>query len=115
VQRDELHGEQEIYDAADNTRRTKRLKGSDMPERKVAVTLPTGAQGEGVEVQVKESTERWSDFALEDGSVLRAKLMILSAVRVDNEYDQSGNPVYVMNVAPVFTVVNSPDEYRKKD
>ncbi len=84
-----------------------------MPERKVAVTLPSGEKGEGVEVQVRESTERWSDFTLEDGTVLRAKLMIISGVRADGEFDLNGNPVYIMNVGPVFSIVSSP--HRKKD
>lgn len=85
-----------------------------MRGRKVPVTLPSGGQGEGQEVQVAESTERWSDFTLEDGSVIRAKLMLTSAIRVDGEYDQNGNPLYIMNVGPIFSIVSVPEQYRKK-
>ncbi len=85
-----------------------------MTGRKVPVTLPSGAKGEGVEIQVSESTERWSDFTFDDGTLIRAKIMVTSAVRVDGEFDQNGNPVYIMNVGPVFSIVHVPEQYRKK-
>jgi hypothetical protein len=85
-----------------------------VPEKRVPITLPDGKPGEGTEVQVAESIERWSEIKLEDGSIVRAKLTVASAVRVDGQFDQSGNPVYVMNVAPVFTVVNVPEHLRQK-
>jgi hypothetical protein len=88
-------------------------KGIIMSERKVPVTLPTGARAEGVEVQVDESTERWSEFKLQDGTILRVTVTVLSAVRVDGEYDPAGNPLYVANMSPVITVASAPDKFRK--
>ena len=67
---------------------TRGVKGDNMAERKVTVAVPpTGEPKEGVEVQIEESTERWSEFKFEDGTVIRAKLTIMSAVRVEGEYD----------------------------
>jgi hypothetical protein len=85
-----------------------------MSERKVPVTLPTGARAEGVEVQVDESTERWSEFKLQDGTILRVKATVLSAVRVDGEYDPAGNPIYVTNISPVITLASVPDRFRRQ-
>jgi hypothetical protein len=86
-----------------------------MSERRTTVTLlPSGEKAEAVEVQVEESTERWSDFQLQDGTMLRAKATILSAARVEGQYDQLGNPMYQINIAPVITIVNVPDRLRKK-
>jgi hypothetical protein len=86
-----------------------------MPEqRKVEVTLPTGEKAFGIEIQVEESSERWSEFTLQDGTVIRAKLMVTSAVRVDGQFDAVGNPLYQANLAPVMSVVSVPDQYRKK-
>jgi hypothetical protein len=82
--------------------------------RKVPVKLPSGEMGEGYEVKVEESTERWSDFTLEDGTVLRGKLMMTSAVRAEGQFDETGNPLYVMNIAPVLTLVSVPEQLRKK-
>jgi hypothetical protein len=85
-----------------------------MSERKITVPLPSGGNAEATEVQVEESTERWSEFQLQDGTILRAKATILSAARVDGQYDPLGNPMYHVNVAPVMTVVSVPDRLRKK-
>lgn len=84
-----------------------------MSERKITVPLPSG-NAEAAEVQVEESTERWSEFQLQDGTVIRAKATILSAARIDGQYDPLGNPMYRVNVAPVITVVSVPERLRKK-
>jgi hypothetical protein len=85
-----------------------------MQGRKVPVTLPSGQPGEGTEVQVEESSERWSEFTLEDGTIVRAKVTVTSAVRVDGQFDPLGNPLYVTNLTPVLTIVSVPEQYRKK-
>jgi hypothetical protein len=85
-----------------------------MSERRITLTLPSGEKAEAIEVQVDESTERWSEFQLQDGTVIRVKATILSAARMDGQYDQLGNPLYQVNVAPVITIVNVPDRLRKK-
>jgi hypothetical protein len=68
-----------------------------MPDHRVKVMLPTGS-AEGVEVQVDESHERWSEFKMQDGSTIRVKVTLASAVRVDNQFDSSGNPIYSANM-----------------
>jgi hypothetical protein len=115
VAREELRREGERYKIDNATRRGRRKEeGAIMAGRKVPVTLPSGQQGEGIEVQVDESNERWSEFTLQDGAIIRAKLTITSAVRVDGQFDQLGNPLYVTNLAPVLTIVSVPEQYRKK-
>ncbi|MBI2292134.1 MAG: hypothetical protein HYU73_17800 [Betaproteobacteria bacterium] len=84
-----------------------------MAERKVLIDLPSG-KAEGVELQVEESTERWSDITLSDGAVLRVKASVVSAVRIVGHYDPLGNPMYQTNVTPIATVVSVPDHLRKK-
>lgn len=83
-----------------------------MQGRKVPVMLPTGQPGEGIEVQVEESNERWSEFTLQDGAIIRAKLTVTSAVRVDGQFDMFGNPLYVANPSPLLSVVSVPEQYR---
>ena len=84
-----------------------------MSERKITVPLPSG-NVEASEVQVEESTERWSEFQLQDGTVIRAKATVLSAARIDGQYDPLGNPMYHVNVAPIITLVSAPERLRKK-
>jgi hypothetical protein len=75
---------------------------------------PDGTQGDGVEVYISESTERWSEYTLEDGTVLRFKMVIAAFVRSDNEYDPEGNPVYAIRAAPQINFINVPDKFIKK-
>jgi hypothetical protein len=82
-------------------------------ERKTKV-LYNGKVVDGMEVQAEESTERWSDFKFEDGVVMRAKISILSVVRIDGEYDATGNPAYAINMAPTIALIEVPEHLRKK-
>jgi hypothetical protein len=68
---------------------------------------------EATEVPVKESTERWTEVTLEDGTILRIKPVVLSAIRVENQYDQEGNPLYQLKVNQLMTVASAPDHLRK--
>jgi hypothetical protein len=69
-------------------------------QRKTKVAGPTGQMVEGFEVAVKDSKDRWNDVEFEDGTRMRIKLSVVSAVRVPDQYDLQGNPMYVLNMAP---------------
>ncbi|WP_297575071.1 hypothetical protein [uncultured Deefgea sp.] len=66
----------------------------------------------GISVDVEESTEKWSEFHLQDGTKIRAKIGIVSAVRLKDKYDESGAPIYVFNLAPMINI--TPEEDLKK-
>lgn len=87
-----------------------------MPERKVRVAFPTPASPlrEGTEVLVAESSEKWSEFTLEDGSVLRVKASLSSVIRIDGEFDNEGNPAYVLKMQPQVAVISVPDRLRQR-
>jgi hypothetical protein len=115
VPREELLREEEQYKIENATRRRRRNEeGPNMQGRKVSVILPTGEQGEGTEVEVDHSSERWSEFTLSDGTILRAKMTLLTSVRVDGHFDPLGNPFYSTSFAPVMTIVSVPEQLRKK-
>ena len=86
-----------------------------MAEKRVKVPFPTPTSPakDGSEVGVSESTEKWSEVTLDDGTVLRIKPTLLSAIRVDGEYDPEGNPAYLLKVQPVITIFSSPEGLRK--
>jgi hypothetical protein len=49
-----------------------------MAERKTKVqVVPGDPLVNGVEVPVEESTERWSEYKLEDGSIIRLKQVLM--------------------------------------
>ena len=84
-----------------------------MPEKKVRVNVAGIGLVDGVEVNVSESTERWTDITLEDGTTLRVKVVILGALRVDGRYDSDGNPVYSLRMTPVMAVTGVPEGLRR--
>lgn len=84
----------------------------EMAEKKTTVQLPNGTF-EGFEVPVLESTERWTEIALEDGTKLRVKPTVLAAIRVTGQYDQEGNPMYALKSSQVMMVSSAPEHLRK--
>jgi hypothetical protein len=84
-----------------------------MGERKTKVQLGDRTV-DGFEVPVDSSSEKWSEFILEDGTIIRAKVSIISAIRMEGEYDAAGNPAYQVNAANVIGVIHTNDELKKK-
>jgi len=74
---------------------------------------PDGRMVDGFEVPVVESTERWTEIKLEDGSVLRLKPTIISAVRVSGQYDPDGNPMYALKATNAMVVAEAPDHLKR--
>jgi len=82
-------------------------------ERRTKIPGPDGRLIDGFEVPVAESTERWSEVALEDGTILRVKASILSAVRIPGQFDQDGNPMYVLKAANTMMIAEAPDRFKR--
>jgi hypothetical protein len=83
-------------------------------ERPTKATLPGGSVVDAVEIPIEESLERWSELKLEDGSILRVKMAVVSVSRVQGMWDPQGNPFYMVNMSPVMAVVEAPEHLRKK-
>ena len=67
---------------------------------------------EATQVEIKESTERWTEAKLEDGSVLKIKAVLIKAFRTHGIFDEEGNPVYQLKVNQVMSV-SAPDHLKK--
>lgn len=84
-----------------------------MPERKVKIQLPgSPSVVDATEVPVDEATERWTDIRLADGTQIRIKMVVVSVVRIDGQYDNDGNPMYQLKANQVMSV-SAPDRLRK--
>ena len=68
---------------------------------------------DGNEVTITESTERWSELRLEDGTVLRVKPNVLSAIRLVGRFDNEGNPMYALRGGQNMAIVSTPEHLRK--
>ncbi|MGA7078563.1 MAG: hypothetical protein WBQ43_15520 [Terriglobales bacterium] len=84
-----------------------------MPETRRKVTVQGMGVLEGVDVGIKETTERWTDVQLEDGTTLRVKPNVMVVTRIDGKYDPEGNPIYALTGQQIMTVTNVPPHLRK--
>lgn len=83
-----------------------------MANDKVMISMG-GKQVQATPVDVNQSGEKWNEYLLEDGTVLKMKLVLKKVFRVDGEFDEEGNPVYVMQSTNV-TSISAPGELKKK-
>jgi hypothetical protein len=80
---------------------------------KVQVT-PGGPQVDAVEVPIADHTERWSDYELEDGTIIKVKQVPLEILKVIDHYDPDGNPLYVLKAQPIVNVSYVPEKLKRK-
>jgi hypothetical protein len=86
---------------------------ADEKRIKVAFPLPDSTLKDAHDVQVKESTERWTEVVLEDETVVRVKMSIVGAARIENEYDAQGNPAYSLQMSPQVHIVSTAEKFKK--
>lgn len=87
-------------------------KGAQL-ERKRRVTVPGIGEADGIEVGFRSSGENWNEYLLDDGTVLRLKLVVTEVLRVDGRYDREGNPIYLVRSQNVMGV-SAPEELRRQ-
>lgn len=56
--------------------------------------------------------EPWTEYLLDDGTVLRLKLSLFEATRVDDAYEADGTPVYITKWG-VLQHSQSPDSLKR--
>ena len=86
-----------------------------MAERKRKI--PLGPDGEMKEVTVlnfNPTAEHWTEVFVDDGTVIKLKLVITDVYRVDGEYDAEGNPVYSVRSQNILRV-DSPEKLRREE
>ena len=71
-----------------------------------------GRDVDGIDVDFKVSREDWNHYQLADGTELRMRLIVSEVYMVSGEYDQEGNPVYVVK-STTMVVAKSPDHLKK--
>jgi hypothetical protein len=81
-------------------------------EKKKRIKTPQG-ELDVTEVGFQSGTEHWNEYLLDDNTVLRAKYVVTSIVRMDGRYDAQGQPMYMLQTSPVVAV-SAPDDLRKQ-
>jgi hypothetical protein len=85
------------------------------PRSAPSIQLPLGYNPKGPKepVDVVSSREGWSEFTLTDGTVIRAKAVVLEVKKMTDQYTPDGEPIYELQL----TMVNQtrvPDNLKKK-
>jgi len=79
----------------------------------MAVQLGYDPKGPTESVDIVSSKDGWSEYTLEDGTVIRGKAALLDVKKMVGQYNTEGEPVYVLQL----TIVNQarvPDKLKKK-
>ena len=72
-----------------------------------------GREVEATDIGFRQVREDWNEYELQDGTTLRMKTVVSDIVRVEGEYDNEGNPIYVVKSGNVL-VVKAPDHLKQK-
>jgi hypothetical protein len=83
------------------------------PTRRKIQLGPGGPEKDAQLLDIQQSSEHWNQYLLGDGTVLRIKLVATEVWRIEGEWDQEGNPFYVVKSSNVLSV-NPPEELRRK-
>ena len=95
-------------------------KRSDRVEEPRREKVPFGNQMvDATPLRFRSAGENWNEYLVDDGSVIRIKLVATDILRVDGQYDQQGNPIYVVKSSNVTTFrhhkVLSVSQYASKE
>lgn len=77
------------------------------------VKLPNGQLVDATPVGFQTGREDWNEYLADDGSVIRAKMVVTEILRVDNAWSpQDGQPMYA-TVAMSLLTVDAPNSLKK--
>ena len=71
-----------------------------------------GQEVDAAEVQFQTRKEDWNEYQLMDGSVIKMKTVVGEVFRIEDKYDNEGNPVYQVKSNNLL-MVKSPDALKK--
>jgi hypothetical protein len=72
-----------------------------------------GREVDGTEVEFQTRKEDWNEYQLMDGSIIKMKLVVSQIFRIENVYDNEGNPAYQIKSTNVVAVT-SPGAMKKQ-
>ena len=83
--------------------------------KKIKVLNPvTSKIVEGDLVEIIQPHDMSHNIELSDGTILRSKFVVSRIVRLPDQYDVDGNPLYSIQHNNVISVINSPDNLKKE-
>lgn len=84
-----------------------------MPATRRKISVGPGVPEKDAQlIEIQQSNEHWNQYLLGDGTVIKLKPVATEVWRIEGEWDNDGNPIYVIKSSNVVTV-NPPDELRR--
>lgn len=77
------------------------------------ITGPDGQQHDATMLNFRTTSEDFNEYLIDDGTVLKLKVVVTEVARIEGFYDPQGNPAYIVNSTNVVSV-DAPDEMRKQ-
>ncbi|MFM9843083.1 MAG: hypothetical protein ACKVOI_08965 [Dongiaceae bacterium] len=95
--------------ARTSPRKRRASTGSPAPIAPPAFNIPPALLGYDPTGKMEQrsivgSSDGWSEYKLEDTSVIRLKAVLLDVKRAVDQFNASGDPIYVMQIAFVTNV-----------
>ena len=59
---------------------------------------------EATELGFRSAGEYWNEYLLDDGTVARMKLVVMSVLRIEGKMDAKGQPVYLIESTNVTSI-----------
>jgi len=83
-----------------------------MRKIKIPYRRPDGSQVDAVGTCVtpKKIHEPWSEYELEDGTIIRIKQTLMDLACLDEEKTPNGEPVYMFQFQQAMTIISKPSE-----
>ena len=72
--------------------------------RKKIPVRPNEPPKEAELIEVTTSSEPWSTYLLADGTTMKQKVVLSEVWRVIDEYDNEGNPVYLLKSNGIINI-----------
>lgn len=83
-----------------------------MPQNKRKIQTADGQELDALVMPFQTGGEHFNEYLLDDGSVIRLKSVATEILRVEGQFDQVGNPVYIVSSTNVMAV-DAPENLRK--
>lgn len=84
-----------------------------MDQRRTRRVNFAGREVEAMQLNFRASGENWNEYLVDDGTVVRIKLVATEVFRIIDEYDADGNPQYIFRSGNVM-VVSAPENLRRQ-
>ena len=75
---------------------------------------PSGSPVEAEVIEIVQSVERFNDIHLADGTILKMKVVAIEVVRLKDQWNAEGDPIYQIKSQNIVAATNVPEGLRKK-